>query len=121
MALSAAQLDVLERALQVRQAELAASVDPSRRLLSAEGDGRSPEELEQAPPGADADVAIEGLHAQEIRDIEAANRRLVDGRYGQCVDCGASIPFARLRAFPTAKRCLGCQEVHERSRRAGSA
>ena len=30
-----------------------------------------------------------------------------------CIDCGQPIPFARLEAYPTAKRCLRCQQIRE--------
>jgi len=29
--------------------------------------------------------------------------------FGLCVDCEADIPFARLQANPSAKRCVACQ------------
>jgi phage/conjugal plasmid C-4 type zinc finger TraR family protein len=34
-----------------------------------------------------------------------------------CIDCGEEIPEARRRAVPTAARCIGCQEKHERRTR----
>lgn len=49
----------------------------------------------------------------ELRDIVAAEARLTDGTYGICVDCDAPIPYARLAAYPTAKRCIRCQEIRE--------
>jgi RNA polymerase-binding transcription factor DksA len=52
----------------------------------------------------------------ELRDIEAAEGRIAAKRYGLCTDCGAEIGFARLQAFPTAKRCIACQQVREKTR-----
>lgn len=49
----------------------------------------------------------------EMRDIVAAEARLTDGTYGSCIDCDEPIPYARLAAYPTAKRCIRCQEVRE--------
>jgi DnaK suppressor protein len=51
---------------------------------------------------------------EEINDIDQALQRIRMGSYGACVDCGTEIPHARLRAYPTAKRCLSCQEFYER-------
>ncbi len=45
----------------------------------------------------------------ELGAIDAALRRVADGSYGLCVDCGTQIPAARLHAQPTAERCVGCQ------------
>src|SRR5690606_37031607 len=53
--------------------------------------------------------------AQELRRIDAALRRVQEGRYGLCVDCGAVIPTARLEAEPTALRCVRCQELYEKT------
>jgi DnaK suppressor protein len=56
-----------------------------------------------------------------LADVEGALARLADGSYGECIDCGAGIPYARLSAYPAAKRCVGCQEIAEAQlRRAGA-
>lgn len=52
---------------------------------------------------------------QEIRDIDAALLRIANKTYGECIDCGQPISLQRLQAYPTAKRCLDCQEVYERT------
>jgi len=46
----------------------------------------------------------------ELADIDAARGRLADGTYGVCADCGRPIPVDRLRARPTATRCVACAE-----------
>ena len=53
----------------------------------------------------------------ELRDVEAARRRLADGSYGVCVDCGVEIAVERLRANPAAARCLTSQARHEKTYR----
>ncbi len=50
----------------------------------------------------------------EVRDIVAAEQRIAAGRYGICTDCGTAVRYKRLDAYPTAKRCLGCQERREK-------
>jgi RNA polymerase-binding transcription factor DksA len=50
----------------------------------------------------------------EVRDIAAAEQRLATGRYGMCIDCEEPIRYKRLDAYPTAKRCLACQERREK-------
>lgn len=44
---------------------------------------------------------------------EAALRRIAEGSYGICRDCGDAIPQARLFAIPVALRCSACQRVYE--------
>lgn len=62
---------------------------------------------------SDFNVARVDRQVQEIRDIEAALRRVKDGEYGVCTDCGDDIGFNRLQAYPTAKRCIICQQKRE--------
>jgi RNA polymerase-binding protein DksA len=63
---------------------------------------------------ADVNLAIVDRHIHEIRDIEEALMRVGDETYGICTDCDGDIAYERLQAYPTAKRCRDCQEVHER-------
>ena len=63
---------------------------------------------------ADFNVAQLDRHIEAMRDIEAALQRVKSGTYGVCIDCGDDVAFARLQAYPTAKRCIVCQEKRER-------
>ena len=70
----------------------------------------------QADAERDLAFALEERESAELVAIDAALKRIADGSYGLCVDCGASIATARLHANPTAMRCVGCQEKLERAR-----
>ncbi|HUU96421.1 MAG TPA: TraR/DksA family transcriptional regulator [Phycisphaerae bacterium] len=50
----------------------------------------------------------------EIREVDDALERVRIGQYGRCVDCAAPIRADRLRAVPTARRCISCQAGAER-------
>lgn len=63
---------------------------------------------------ADFNVARLDRQVQAVRDIEAAFLRIKNGEYGVCIDCGDDIGFTRLQAYPTAKRCIICQEKREK-------
>ncbi len=68
------------------------------------------------------DIAEIARDARELQDVEAALRRMADGSYGSCLDCGQPIPLGRLQANPAAPRCIACQEQREgAARRAGPA
>jgi DnaK suppressor protein len=47
-------------------------------------------------------------------EIAAALARIENGSYGNCVDCGKSVPEGRLEARPDASRCVGCQGKRDR-------
>ena len=63
----------------------------------------------------DLNLASIDQHVEEIRDIEAALMRISEQSYGICEDCGDAIPLKRLNAYPTARRCVVCQEAYERT------
>jgi DnaK suppressor protein len=63
---------------------------------------------------ADLGAAIVDRQINEIRDIEAARKRIEAGSYGVCIDCGIDIGLDRLTAYPTAKRCFQCQNQREK-------
>lgn len=63
---------------------------------------------------ADFNLTIVDRQVQGLRDIELAFQRIKNGEYGLCIDCGDDVPFNRLQAYPTAKRCIVCQQKRER-------
>ena len=76
--------------------------------------GRELADDEHDPEGAtlsDEWSTLEALRAAtvtELAEVDQALARLEAGTYGICVDCGRAIPVARLRARPTATRCVDC-------------
>lgn len=52
--------------------------------------------------------AAEARRAQEIRRIDAALRRVEEGEYGWCVECGEVIDARRLEIDPATPRCSAC-------------
>lgn len=57
-------------------------------------------------------LIAEGREA--LRAVDAALRRLDDGTYGACVECGAAIGAARLEARPAATTCIACATAASR-------
>ena len=57
--------------------------------------------------------ALIQMKAETLNKIDTALRRLEEGTYGDCFECGQEIVEARLRALPFAVRCKTCEEVHE--------
>ena len=47
---------------------------------------------------------------QQIAAIRAALRRLDEGDYGYCVDCGEEIAEGRLAINPAVARCINCSD-----------
>lgn len=51
---------------------------------------------------------------EEWRGLRDALRRIEQGSYGVCADCGADVPVERLHSQPLALRCVDCQSHNER-------
>jgi RNA polymerase-binding transcription factor DksA len=52
----------------------------------------------------------------ELQDVNDALKRIADGSYGICIDCGELILLARLEAVLTAKRCMSCQVKYKKTK-----
>jgi DnaK suppressor protein len=61
----------------------------------------------------DIEFALIQMKAETLNKIDAALRRLDEGTYGDCFECGDEIAEARLRALPFAVRCKDCEEARE--------
>jgi DnaK suppressor protein len=57
------------------------------------------------------------MKSETLNKVDAALRRLEDGSYGDCFECGEEIAEARLRALPFAVRCKDCEEARETAER----
>jgi RNA polymerase-binding protein DksA len=73
-----------------------------RKPLSADSDERATDLESQALEG------IKKSEIQEIHQIQGALKRIAEGTYGVCVQCGADIDPKRLKALPIATRCISC-------------
>ncbi|HUP09355.1 MAG TPA: TraR/DksA family transcriptional regulator [Caldimonas sp.] len=112
------QLDTIRRLLDAREHELAGEVrDANRQADEAALGPRVGDSVDQGDERFQDGMA----HAEKLRDqeeliaIDAARSRIAEGSYGECIDCGRAIPFERLRAQPTALRCVPCQAKFEKT------
>jgi len=121
MALTPKQLQKIESLMKARRdallAEIRTEVARSRDESFGELAGSVTDSADEASADllADIDNAEVTRDLLEVREIESAQERMAEGHYGECVDCGVEIEFARLRANPAAKRCIDCQRVHEKT------
>ncbi|MDA8078404.1 MAG: TraR/DksA C4-type zinc finger protein [Nitrospiraceae bacterium] len=52
-------------------------------------------------------------HRKTMRDIDEVVRKIDEGTYGVCEECGEEISEQRLKVIPTASLCITCQENKE--------
>lgn len=60
-----------------------------------------------------AHFEIQERYIYERRQILIALGRIKNGSFGECDDCGDSIPVKRLLVQPSASLCVGCQQQKE--------
>ncbi|HLZ80217.1 MAG TPA: TraR/DksA C4-type zinc finger protein [Ktedonobacteraceae bacterium] len=106
-------LTLMKKRLEAKQAELENQIvnlteahpTPVGAIEASEGN----QEFE--------DVAVDFLEIQKeqsllvneqalLSEVEDALKRIENGSYGRCVDCGQPIPEKRLEALPWAARCV---------------
>jgi len=94
--------------------QLRGALEQRRETLAQELSRDTVRVRENVEDGAVPDLSRDDA---ELHDIEAALRRLDDGSYGLCTDCGVEIGVERLHAEPEAARCIECQRRHEKTYR----
>jgi DnaK suppressor protein len=89
----------IAKELKTRLSELTgrlAEIDSElRKPLSADSEERATDLENQ-----DALEGIKSSEIQEVHQIQGALRRIAEGTYGVCVQCGADIDPKRLEALP---------------------
>ena len=60
------------------------------------------------------DHTLEENSGHVLEEIKAALKRIEEGTYGICTNCGKQIAEARLEALPWATLCIDCARDRER-------
>ena len=108
---------VLEQRRRALLSELREDVERTHRDQFGELAGPAPDPGDESVASLIADLERAGLSRDvaELREVEAARGRMADGSYGLCAECGREIDYRRLRAYPSAIRCIDCQRRAERA------
>src|SRR6187455_1129104 len=111
----------LRKMLENRRRELVTEVQGRIRDVRAEGN-KERDVLDQGESSEvdiqeDIEFALIQMKSETLNKVDAALRRLEEGTYGDCFECGDEIAEARLRALPFAVRCKDCEEARENTER----
>ncbi len=115
------ELAQLKARLQQRYLELREEVrgelerSGDQRYVDLAGSVADPGDDSVADMLLDLNAAIVDRQVREMREVEATLKRLAELDFGDCIECGGEIGFDRLMAYPTAQRCIRCQELHEKT------
>ena len=99
--LNGKRLELQERLDAARKQKIEASLSEAKD----EGDRAT------AALAAEMTVAQQAQTESLIKVIAAALRRIDEGTFGQCLNCGGEIGSKRLEALPWTSYCITCQEL----------
>jgi len=117
----AIDLDKMKARLEAKRDELRANI---AQLTEAHPTPVDPLEASQDTQEFE-DIAVDALETQQeqsllvneqalLAQVQRALKRIENGTYGKCVNCGQPIPEKRLEALPWAERDVKCEEQVER-------
>ncbi len=121
MDLDTRQVAEIQSTLRQRQQELRAEVDErlqqssEQKIEDLAGPVGDAGDESVAHMITDLDLAAATRDVDELREVDFALKRIESGDYGVCIECGREIEYERLKAYPTATRCLACQAQHEKT------
>jgi RNA polymerase-binding protein DksA len=114
-------LDEIRVVLERRRTELTERRERIARHTRHRDEPLPPDFAEQAVELENGEtlVALDREVNAELRAIETAFRRLDDGSYGECSECGEPISEQRLHALPYTSHCIGCATTQQAGQRRG--
>ena len=109
----ALDLQHIKEQLQTKEKELQESIEG---LTEAYPEPVDPIQASEGPQDFE-EIAVDFLETQQeqsimvnqralLQEVKDALKRIENGTYGRCVDCGKPIPEKRLQAIPWASRCV---------------
>jgi len=115
------QLRSFYRLLMVRRQELLSEAERTLGGMTRSKEN-FPDPTDRASLESDrnAMLRIRDRERKLIAKIDDALKRIGDGSYGSCQECGSPIGLERLKARPVTTLCIGCksdQEAQERRQR----
>jgi DnaK suppressor protein len=117
--MNSGRYDELKAILEERRREIMSEVQGRMRDVRAEGAGSAVQGVLDAAESSELDIqdeiefALIQMKAETLNKIDEALRRLEEGTYGYCFECGDEVSERRLRALPFAVRCKDCEEARE--------
>lgn len=103
-------LEKRQRLLERMQAELAGTDEPT-------GLPNDPVDIACSISARETSYEVGAVESDTIAQIDYILRKIDDGKYGMCENCGKRISPARLRVIPFACLCVACKEREEKESR----
>jgi DnaK suppressor protein len=107
--------DHFRQKLQQREKELTEEIGrfATEARESSPGDVEDPVDQVESTEAKAANFSLINIRNEELSQVRNALRRIEEGTYGECLDCGRPIEANRLEAVPWAPYCIADQERRE--------
>lgn len=91
------------------------TLNKSQRDASGDLSGYAFHMADQASDDYERDFSLGRATDEQkiLYTIDEAIKRIEDGSYGSCLQCGKAIPKKRLKALPYTELCIECQKTRE--------
>jgi DnaK suppressor protein len=109
------QLGMFERLLLSQRKELIGEAERAVDRMMTQKDETFADPADRASWESEAsrDLRIRDRERKLVEKIDAALRRIADGTFGECEECGEMISVGRLRARPVTTLCISCKAEQE--------
>jgi DnaK suppressor protein len=109
------QLGMFERLLLSQRKELIGEAERAVDRMMTQKDETFADPADRATWESEAsrDLRIRDRERKLVEKIDAALRRIADGTFGECEECGEMISVGRLRARPVTTLCIQCKAEQE--------
>jgi DnaK suppressor protein len=110
------QYQALRERLQKQRAEILDMYKQDLRAGQESADDGTEDIVDRANNAYNRELmfSLSDTERTTLLQIENALRRMEEGSYGRCANCGQNIHILRLEAVPWARFCIDCQELAEK-------
>src|SRR5437867_6786957 len=103
-------IDRFRKSLQARHRELQVSVAKTQHIAQHDH-GKDEGDRANTSLARDIDLAQKSRDRALLALVDAALKRINEGTFGNCLNCGQEINAKRLEAIPWVRYCITCQEL----------
>lgn len=110
------RFDALRARLQTQRDEIVSMYKQDLRAGQESADDGTEDIVDRANNAYNRELmfSLSDAERNTLLQIENALRRMDEGGYGRCANCGQNIAVPRLEALPWARFCVDCQELAEK-------
>jgi DnaK suppressor protein len=98
-----------QKSLETRRHSLAQT--QGKLLSTPPDDGEDEGERANTSQARELDLGQKSRDRALLTSVDAALKRIHEGTFGECLNCGQEINSKRLEAIPWVRYCITCQEL----------